>query len=194
MSLKERIYSVLVVSSTSNFNSAITKMLSCSKYQLVNLVSSISEAKRCLAEKTFDFVIINSPLCDESGVRFAIDCCHAQNIVVLILTTIDVFAQVNAKVTEYGVYTLSKPTTRPVMLQALNWMESTRERLRKMEEKSSSIEDRMEEIRIVNRAKCLLISQLKMTEEEAHHFIGKNAMNNCITKKDAAKNIIKLYG
>ncbi len=194
MSLKERIYSVLVVSATSNFNSAITKMLSCSNYQLLNLASSVSEAKRCLAEKSYDFVIVNSPLCDESGVRFAIDCCHSQSTVVLLLSAMDTYAQVNAKVTEHGVYTLPKPTTKPIMLQALNWMESTRERLRKMEEKSSSIEERMEEIRIINRAKCLLISQLKMTEEEAHHYIGKNAMNNCITKKDAAKNIIKLYG
>ena len=51
----------------------------------------------------------------------------------------------------------------------------------------------MEEIRIVNRAKCLLISELKMTEPQAHHYIEKTAMDNCIPKKEAAKNIIKLY-
>ena len=62
-----------------------------------------------------------------------------------------------------------------------------------MEQKTSSIEERMEEIRIVNRAKCLLISKLKMTEPEAHHYIEKNAMDNCIRKKEAAENIIHLY-
>ena len=62
-----------------------------------------------------------------------------------------------------------------------------------MEQKTSSIEKRMEEIRILNRAKCLLISELKMTEPEAHHYIEKNAMDNCIPKKEAAEHIIKLY-
>ena len=51
----------------------------------------------------------------------------------------------------------------------------------------------MEEIRIVNRAKCLLISELKMTESEAHRYIEKNAMDNCIPKRKAAENIIKIY-
>ncbi len=62
-----------------------------------------------------------------------------------------------------------------------------------MEQKTSSIEERMAEIRIVNRAKFLLISELKMSEPEAHHYIEKNAMDNCISKKEAAENIIKLY-
>ena len=80
-----------------------------------------------------------------------------------------------------------------MLLQALDWMASTRERLRKMEKKNSSIEERMKEIRIINRAKCLLISELKMSEPEAHHYIEKNAMDNCIPKIAAAESIIKLY-
>lgn len=79
------------------------------------------------------------------------------------------------------------------LLQALSWMSSARERLRKLEAKTASVEERMEEIRIINRAKCLLISALTMTEQEAHRYIEKNAMDNCISKKEAAENIIKLY-
>ena len=79
------------------------------------------------------------------------------------------------------------------MTQALSWMASARERLRNLEQKTLSIEERMEEIRIVNRAKYLLISELKMAEPDAHHYIEKYAMDNCISKRDAAQNIIKIY-
>lgn len=193
MSLKERIYSVLVVSASESFNAATKELLPSSGYQPVHIATNVSEAKRYIAAREFDFVIINSPLPDESGTRFAIDCCRSQTTVVLILSRSDVHAEVYDKVAEHGVFTLSKPTNRTILLQALSWMSSARERLRKTEQKTSSIEERMEEIRIVNRAKCLLISELKMTEPEAHHYIEKNAMDNCIPKKEAAKNIIKLY-
>ncbi|MBC8609506.1 Probable transcriptional regulatory protein pdtaR [uncultured Ruminococcus sp.] len=193
MSLKECVYSVLVVSASERFNVAVKELLPSSGYQPVHIATNVSEAKRYIAAREVDFVIINSPLPDESGTRFAIDCCRSQTTVVLILSRSDVHAEVHDKVAEHGVFTLSKPTSKNLLLQALSWMSSTRERLRKMEQKTSSIEERMEEIRIVNRAKCLLISKLKMTEPEAHHYIEKNAMDNCIRKKEAAENIIHLY-
>ena len=62
-----------------------------------------------------------------------------------------------------------------------------------MEEKTVSVEEEMKEIRLVNRAKWLLIDQLKMTENEAHKFIEKQAMDRCVTKKKIAENIILTY-
>lgn len=193
MSLKERVYSVLIVSASGSFNAAAAEILPLSQYQPVYTATSVSKAKRFIATRSFDFVIINSPLPDESGIRFAIDCCRSHTTVVLILSRTDVHDEVHDKVAEHGVFTLPKPTSKPMILQALSWMSSARERLRKLEQKTFSIEERMEEIRIINRAKCLLISELKMSEPEAHHYIEKNAMDNCITKKKAAENIIKLY-
>ena len=193
MNLKEHIYSVLVVSASDSFNTVITAMLPPSQYQPVVIVSSVSAAKRCVADRGFDFVIINSPLPDDSGIRFAIDCCHSSGTIALILSRADVHATVYDKVSEHGVFTLPKPIGKSTLMQALGWMSSTRERLRKMEQKSSSIEVRMEEIRVINRAKCLLISELKMSEPEAHHYIEKNAMDNCISKRETAEKIITLY-
>lgn len=70
MSLKERIYSVLVVSVSDSFNTAAAQMLPSSQYQPVCIAASVSEAKRYIAAREFDFVIINSPLPDESGTPF----------------------------------------------------------------------------------------------------------------------------
>ena len=72
-------------------------------------------------------------------------------------------------------------------------MISARERLRHFGRKSLSIEQKMEEIRIVNRAKWLLISELKMTEPEAHRYIEKQAMDLCTSKRVIAEDIIKTY-
>ena len=90
-------------------------------------------------------------------------------------------------------FALAKPFSRPVLALALDWMASARERLRKLEKKTLSVEEKMEEIRVVNRAKWLLISGLKMEEPQAHRYIEKQAMDRCVSKKEIAEEIIKTY-
>ena len=186
MSLKERTYSILVVSSTDSFASAFIGSLPEIRYYPVLTASSVSAAKRMLKEKSFDFVIINSPLSDDIGVRFAIDLCSSRQIAVLLLVKRDIHSDIHDKVAEYGVFTLPKPTSKPTLLQALSWMESSRERLRQLEKKSLSIEEKMAEIRLVNKAKWFLISELSMSEPEAHRYIEKQAMDRCIPKRSIA--------
>ena len=193
MSLKERVYSVLIVSAAEGFNDALSALLPNSKYSPTHFVSNISAAKRALAERAFDFVIINSPLPDDIGTRFAIDTGSSKETVVLLMVRAELQAEIYDKVAEHGVFVLPKPTSKPTMAIALSWLSSAREKLRKTEKKTLSIEEKMEEIRIVNRAKWLLISELKMDEQGAHRYIEKQAMDRCISKKVIAEEIIKTY-
>ena len=193
MSLKERVYSVLIVSAAEGFNDALSTLLPTSKYSPTNFVSNISAAKRALAERAFDFVIINSPLPDDIGTRFAIDTGSSKETVVLLMVRAELQAEIYDKVAEHGVFVLPKPTSKPTMAIALSWLSSAREKLRKTEKKTLSIEEKMEEIRIVNRAKWLLISELKMDEQGAHRYIEKQAMDRCISKRIIAEEIIKTY-
>ena len=193
MSLKERIYSILIVSATDNFTSAFADLLPEARYSPVDTVTSISVAKRVLAEKTYDFVIINAPLPDDAGTRFAIDTCTTKQSAVLLLVKNDIHAGIHDRVAEYGVFTLPKPISKVTMTHALNWLESARERLRQFEKKSISIEDKMAEIRLVNKAKWLLISELKMSEPDAHRYVEKQAMDRCVSRRCIAEEIIKTY-
>lgn len=193
MDFKERAYSVLLVSAAEKFNTSIIELFPDFKYYPVQIESSINAAKRALLEREYDFIAINSPLPDDDGIRFAIDVCAGKNTVVLLLIRSELYNSVFDKVSPHGVYTLPKPTSRQVINQALDWMASTRERLRRLEKKTISLEDKMQEIRIVNRAKWLLISELKMTEADAHRYIEKQAMDRCIARKEVAETIIKTY-
>ena len=190
---KERIYSVLVVSASESFNNAITALLPESKYSPICFATSLSAAKRTFTERTIDYVIINSPLPDDNGARFAIDICETKSTVVLLMVRAELYEEIYDKVAEHGVFTLAKPISKPMINTALSWMSSARERLRSMEKKTLSINEKMEEIRIVNRAKWLLISELKMSEPEAHRYVEKQAMDLCVTKRQVAEEIIKTY-
>lgn len=193
MSLKERVYSILVLSATESFTSAFSNLIPESRYSPVHIASSVNTAKRLIADHSFDFVIINSPLPDDTGVRFAIDNCTGKGTVVLLLVKNDIHDDIHDKVAEHGVFTLPKPTSKPTLLQALGWMESARERLRQFEKKSLSLDEKMAEIRLVNKAKWLLISELNMSEPDAHRYVEKQAMDRCISKRLVAEDIIKTY-
>lgn len=193
MGLKERSYSVLVVSASDSVNNALNSLLPESNYSPVHVVSSISSAKRAFAERSFDFVIVNSPLPDDSGIRFAIDCCESKVTVVLLMVRNDIHDEIFERVAPHGVFTIARPTSKSMLSTALSWLASARERLRGSEKKTVSLEQKMKEIRTINRAKWVLISELSMDEEAAHHYIEKLAMDKCISKVDAANEIIKTY-
>lgn len=193
MELTEHCYSVLVVSSSVKFNTSLFGILPESRYCPITVTPDVSSARQCLAENVFDIVIINAPLPDEFGTELALDVCEESGTGVLLLVKAEHYADIHSRVSQYGVLVISKPTNSQAVSQSLTLLCGTRERLRRMEQKTASIEEKMEEIRIVNRAKCLLIEQLKMTEKEAHRYIEKQAMDRCVTRRTIAENIISTY-
>ena len=193
MSLREQIYSVLVVSSSEKFNQALPEVLPVTSFSPVNVVCSVSAAKRALSERDFDFVIVNSPASDENGVRFCSDTTDSYNTVVLFIAKTEQFDDAYDDLVSHGVFLLQKPVSKPLFQAASGWLISARERIRRTEKKTLSIEEKMKEIRTVNRAKWLLISELKMTEPDAHRYIEKQSMDLCVSKKQVAEEIIKTY-
>ncbi len=193
MDLKEQIYSVLVVSASENFNNALSALLPAFRYAPVRYVSGISAAKRILSERDFDFLILNSPLPDGPGTDLAIDFSSSSGGIALLIVRSDMLEGIRSKVTPHGVFTLSKPLSIEMFSAALDWMVSARERLRNSERKSLSFEEKMREIRLVNRAKWLLITELKMEEPQAHRYIEKQAMDRCVTRIEVAEEIINTY-
>ncbi len=193
MSLQERVYSVLLVSAASRFNGALEPLLPASLYSPVLIVSSVSAAKQALAQRTFDFVLVHSPLPDDQGLRFAAGVSASSSSAVLVLVRAEFYEEVYYKMRESGVFLLPRPLSRPSLERALHWMASARERLRRLEKKSLSMEEKMAEIRLVNRAKWLLIQHLGLDEAQAHRHLEKQAMDLCITKRQAAETVIQEY-
>ena len=193
LSLKEQSYRVLIVSSSEKFSTALSSMLSESGCDQIQRENSITGAKRAFSEKAYDYVIINSPLPDDPGISFAIDLCALKSTVALLIVKAELHDEIHDKVASYGVFTLSKPLSRLTMSNALSWMQCARERLRRLENYNLSIEEKMKEIRLVNRAKWLLIREIKMDEPTAHRYIEKQAMDRCVSKRTIAEEIINTY-
>ena len=152
-----------------------------------------AEARRLLKAPGADIVLVNAPLADEPGPGLALEICREGGAGVLLLVKAEHFPDIDGRLTPQGVLVLSKPMSTQLFTQSLRLLCGTRERLRGLEKKNATIEEKMEEIRLVNRAKWILIDQLKMTENEAHKFIERQAMDRCVTRRVIAENILATY-
>ncbi len=193
MELIQRTYSVLAVSTREKFHTSLRQLLPEDRYSPLRCVADVASARRCLLEQSYDIVIISAPLPDEFGSRLALHVADTSAAGVLLLVGAEHYPDISARLSPYGVLTLQKPTTPQLILQSLQLLCGTRERLRKMEQKTATIEEKMAEIRLVNRAKWLLIDHEGLSEQDAHRLIEKQAMDRCVTRRAVAQQIIQRY-
>lgn len=184
-------YSVLTVSAADKFSASLRTLLPEEQYDPVRAVRDAASARRLLLEQSLDIVIVNAPLPDEFGTQLALELSETSGAGVLLLVKAEQYAELSARLTPNGILTLQKPTTPQLLTQTLQLLCGTRERLRRMEQKTASFEEKMAEIRLVNRAKCLLIERKAMTEQEAHRWIEKQAMDRCVSRKVIAEQILQ---
>ena len=66
-------------------------------------------------------------------------------------------------------------------------------RLHSLKIREHSLQRKLSDTKLVNRAKLLLVSRLQMTETEAHRYIEKAAMDNGESRRDVALRLIRTY-
>ncbi|SCW46429.1 response regulator receiver and ANTAR domain protein [Ruminococcaceae bacterium YRB3002] len=186
-------YSVLIASSNKKFDEILTSLLPADEYGPVDTVDNAGLARRKLTDKSYDILIVNSPLRDENGIDLTIDIADETNISIMLLVDAAHLDEVNAVVGQYGILTLSKPTNRAAVTQSLKLMCATRNRLKRMEKKTASFEEKINEIKLVNRAKLLLMEKEGLSEDTAHKFIEKLAMDSRSPRVRVAEEIIARY-
>ncbi|MBR3768052.1 MAG: ANTAR domain-containing protein [Clostridia bacterium] len=186
-------FNILVVSRLVKFYNSIIPLIEKCEGGKTFFAASISDARRILMTQNISAIILNTPLTDGFGLDFAIKCASENNYAVLMLTSQEFFEQVSEKATPVGILTLQKPTSAEIISQTLLLLKSTVLKISSLKDKEADESDKVKELNILNHAKMLLIGALGMSEEQAHKYIGRRAMETGKTKLYIAKSIIKSY-
>ena len=186
-------YRVLLVSAGEKFNASLTALLPNTDFWPVTVAGSLSHARRLGVAAQHDLVIVNAPLPDGLGADYAVEVSEGTDAAVMLLIRNELYEETHAKVLPSGVMTLSKPTSTQMLTQEIRSLCAMRERLRAMRAHQATVEEKIEEIRLVNRAKWLLIAHEGLTEPEAHRHISKAAMDRHISKQAVAQEILERY-
>ena len=186
-------YRVLVAGGNEKLCELLSEILPRNEYEFLVPAKTAGEVRRLTMDRNVDLVILNAPLKDEFGVQLAQDLAE-NNLGVLLLTGSDVSEQVSYRVEQFGVITLAKPTTKQSLYITLRALTALRSKLLQMEQKTKALQQKVADIHTVNHAKWLLIRHDSMTENEAHRFIEKQAMDMRLSRREVAESIIRTYG
>ncbi|HRK91901.1 MAG TPA: ANTAR domain-containing protein [Ruminococcus bicirculans (ex Wegman et al. 2014)] len=133
------------------------------------------ETRRAVGSGSYDCVVINCPLSDEYGNELAEIVCtstDASCVAIAKSENADILAD---KLEDFGVMVIPKPLGRQYFSENLK------------------LHKKLEEIRTINRAKCSLMQYLGFTEQQAHKYLEKQAMDKRCTKIEVAQKVIEMY-
>jgi response regulator NasT len=185
--------SALIVSCEEKDTVFFTELLNAASIRHIASIKSVCGAEKFILQEDFDLVIVNAPLRDESGEKFSVRVASKGGSQVFLLVKNDIFNSVSAVCGEDGVFTISKPVDKAVFLSALSLAKSAQNRIKRIQNENAQLKKKIEDIRVIDRAKCMLISIMKMSEQEAHRYIEKQAMDMRSAKRIVAEGILKLY-
>ena len=105
----------------------------------------------------------------------------------------DTFIKVGNHLLKHGVVTVEKPITAAQMHQCIIAFRAYSSKIKEIQQENKKLKEQLEEIKVINRAKCVLMQCLAMSEPQAHKYLEKQAMDLRISKKNVAEQVLTTY-
>ena len=183
-------HSVLLVSRDSKIVSQISAFLVPPLFDLTT-TSDFNEARRLATERTFNIIIADSG--DGYDTDFAINISDSYSTILLLVPN-EHFDEISYRVEGYGILTITKPFEPFYLYNMMKIAIAVQYKVQVLSSQTTKLKVKMEEIKQVNRAKMLLMQNMNMSEQEAHRYIEKEAMDRGMKRIAISEEIIKTYG
>ncbi len=184
---------ILIVSSTEQGADKLTELISRESFSEKDIAVSAAGARRLVSLKTYDTILINTPLHDEFGDKLACELSEKTDAGLMMLVKSELEAETEGKVCSYGVFVIAKPVNKQLFYKALRLLEAASDRMKGIRHEKSELLRKIDDDRTINRAKSVLIKYLSMSEPQAHKYLEKQAMDLRITKAEVAKRLLSTY-
>ena len=183
-------HSVLLVSRDSKIVSQISAFLVPPLFELTTS-SDFNEARRLASERSFNIIIADSG--DGYDTDFALNVSDSYSTILLLVPN-EHFDEISYRVEGYGILTITKPFEPFYLYNMMKIAIAVQYKVQVLSSQTTKLKVKMEEIKLVNRAKMLLMQNMNMSEQEAHRYIEKEAMDRGMKKTAISEEIIKTYG
>lgn len=188
-----RTVSALLVSASEAQTKRIGALLTRARIVPFEHADSVRQALDLFDAGGIDGVLIAEPVTGSSGQELALQLKKRRCMAVLLLAEPTHADAVAALLEQSGVLVLPNDAPESLIVQTIRLLAAVRIQLEQMQHKTEKLEAKVADIRIINRAKLLLVQHLQMTETEAHKYIEKQAMNTSKPRRTIAENIIRTY-
>ena len=181
----------LIVSAGASSNEYIAARLAEMGYARPVILPSGAEARRRMPDADFDLIVVNAPLPDEFGHELCMDAVASTDAGVVFLVKAAQAEQLLAPLNEQGVLLLSKPFSNTLFVQVMHMAAASNHRLQLLRQENARMQEKIAQVRLVSHAKCCLVEREQMSEDAAHRYIEKQAMDRCVPKRAVAEEILR---
>lgn len=182
----------LIVASTPKQQHALTDVVNGLKITCA-VCSTAAEARRASMSRPYDLFVINGGLIDERGNELCIDLAQALDcggVYVDEYAYVDMFED---DLMSEGVIALTRPITRSGLSDAVRLVSAANARVRALKAKNEELSAKLEDQKYISRAKIVLMRSLGYTEDQAHKYIEKKSMDQRVSRRKIAMEILKTY-
>lgn len=140
-----------------------------------------------------DIMILKLPLEDETGIEKILDMAGKnKRLQTILMVRRDAYEQTAYRCRNSQIFVLSLPAQAQVMSEAVRFMLAMGRGIAERDNEVLRLRKKLSEIGYITKAKCLLIQYRGMTEEDAHYYLERKAMDRCVGKKEIALEIINM--
>ncbi len=184
---------LLLINSNDKYKEPLLALLHQCGLKQIDLAFSGGEVRRLTQNQNYPMVIINTPLADEFGHELGTFLSRKTGGLVLLLVKNEIAEEMAIKTLREGILVLAKPINRASFTQAVRLMTACAQKIRLLQGENEKLRVSQQQDRIISRAKCLLIEHSGFTEEQAHHFLEQQAMNQRTTRYEVARDVCAQY-
>lgn len=184
---------LIVSGSSQGLDILVNMLVSSTGITNVSTITSGAETRQLVSNTDYDIIVINTSLSDEFGHELSIYLAEHTGAGIILICKSAISDEISERVIDYGVCVVPKPVNKTMFFQSVKLVTATRSRIMGYQRENAKLQVKLDEIKIINRAKCVLMQYLKLTEPQAHRYIEKQAMDTRQTKKEVAQSILLRY-
>ncbi len=184
---------VLLVSPVGSGATALGELLKAEGYACTDAACSAYGAAQKTESGEYDLILINAPLPDETGIELSLRLAKTTRAGVVVIVPQKNADEVSDMLTDHGVLVIAKPLNKHLFHHYLCFIDCFRTRLLSVVRENEELKTMVEDIKMIDRAKLLLVTCLGMSEEQAHRYLEKQAMDQRLSRLEIAKQVIRTY-
>lgn len=185
-------WNVLIAAGSEETGAGVSSMASEAGIKDISLTDG-ANVREVLGRKSYSVVILVLPLENEFGLEVASIVSRSTDSVLVVFAPSKVYDDVCSKILKLGAIVVPKSVSRSVAVNTIKYACELKARNDEIKSENRMLREMVNEMKLVSRAKCVLIEYLRITEKEAHRQIQKRAMDQRISLTEVAEDILKTY-
>ena len=182
---------ILLVRGTAAEPAALSAFTAAQPDVQLQAISGLGEAGAALERLRPTLIVLQSDAPDAQALHRCAELAETAEAVFLLRVRQEASGAAWRTLPKHGVCVMTWPMEQAVLTQTLRNLLLLKKSMQTMQAQTDQLRSQLQDLKRIQKAKGLLMRQLGMTEQDAHRWIEKQAMDRCVSRKIIAEQILQ---